>query len=141
VDGGGDGPARGLPSAPGRNSFLALGDCFGWLDKFRVAAGLGMGPGQVGGVDVGGTGGIRAGPLVAGVGLDYLLTQLIMPVLYITDFVERIDSGTPAPVVVPMLLNAALLGVVICTCVVALALMARLVSRPSLSQTLRLNED
>ena len=64
-----------------------------------------------------------------------------MPVLYLTDFVDRIDSSTPAQVVAPTLLNAALLGVVVCTCIVALALMARLVSRPSLSQTLRLNED
>jgi ABC-type antimicrobial peptide transport system permease subunit len=86
-------------------------------------------------------GSVCAAALALGAGLGFLLMQLIMPVLYITDFVEGINSGTPVQVVVPALLIVIVLGSVVCICVAALALMARLVSRPALSQTLRLNED
>ena len=79
--------------------------------------------------------------LALGTGLGYLLTTLTGPVLYLTDFIEGIKNGAPPQVVIPSLQFAITLGAIICICVVALALMARLVSRPSLSQTLRLNED
>lgn len=137
----GAGIAVGLLLALAGTLFSAWLNASGRLTSFAVLRALGMIPRKIAAVLLWELGSICAAALLLGVGLNYLLTQLIMPVHYITDFVERIDSSTPAQLVVPTLLIAIALGVVICICVVALALMARLVSRPSLSQTLRLNED
>lgn len=111
------------------------------LTSFAILRALGMAPGKIAAVLLWELGIICAAALALGVGLGYLLTTLTGPVLYLTDFIENIKSGTPPQVVIPSLQFAITLGVIVCTCVVALALMARLVSRPSLSQTLRLNED
>ncbi|MGH2496266.1 MAG: FtsX-like permease family protein [Ktedonobacteraceae bacterium] len=111
------------------------------LTSFAILRALGMAPGKIAAVLLWELGIICAAALALGAGLGYLLTTLTGPVLFITDFIEGINSGTPAQVVIPSLQFAITLGAIICICVVALAQMARLVSRPSLGQTLRLNED
>ncbi|HEU0000999.1 MAG TPA: FtsX-like permease family protein [Ktedonobacteraceae bacterium] len=111
------------------------------LTSFAILRALGMAPGKIAAVLLWELGIICAAALVLGVGLGYLLTTLIGPVLYLTDFIENIRNGMPPQVVISSLLFAITLGTIICICVIALALMARLVSRPSLGQTLRLNED
>ena len=137
----GAGIVVGLLLALAGTLFSAWLNASGRLTSFAVLRALGMAPRKIAAVLLWELGGVCAAALALGAGLGFLLMQLIMPVLYITDFVEGIDSRTPAQVVVPALLIAIVLGAVVCICVVALALMARLVSRPSLSQTLRLNED
>ena len=111
------------------------------LTSFAILRALGMAPGKIAAVLLWELGIICAAALALGVGLGYLLTTLVGPVLFITDFIEGIRNGTPTQVVIPSLQFAITLGAIICICVAALALMARLVSRPSLGQTLRLNED
>lgn len=111
------------------------------LTSFAILRALGMAPSKIAAVLLWELGIICATALALGIGLGYLLTTLVRPVLYLTDFIENITNGTPAQVVIPSLQFAITLGIIICICVVALALMARLVSRPSLHQTLRLNED
>lgn len=111
------------------------------LTSFAILRALGMAPGKIAAVLLWELGIICAAALALGLGLGYLLTTLVGPVLFLTDFIENIRYGTPAQVVIPSLQFAITLGAIICICVIALALMARLVSRPSLSQTLRLNED
>lgn len=111
------------------------------LTSFAILRALGMAPGKIAAVLLWELGLICAAALALGVGLGYLLTTLIGPVLFITDFITGINGGTPPQVVIPSLLFAITLGIIVCISVIALALMARLVSRPSLSQTLRLNED
>ncbi|HKV58587.1 MAG TPA: FtsX-like permease family protein [Ktedonobacteraceae bacterium] len=111
------------------------------LTSFAILRALGMAPSKIAAVLLWELGIICAVALALGVGLGYLLTTLTRPVLFITDFIENIRNGTPAQVVIPSLQFAITLGAIVCICVVALALMARLVSRPSLGQTLRLNED
>ncbi len=111
------------------------------LTSFAILRALGMAPSKIAAVLLWELGIICAAALALGVGLGYLLTTLTGPVLFLTDFIENIRGETPAQVVIPSLQFAITLGAIICICVVALALMARLVSRPSLGQTLRLNED
>ncbi len=111
------------------------------LTSFAILRALGMAPGKIAAVLLWELSIICAAALALGVGLGYLLTTLAGPVLFITDFIEGIRNGGPSQVVIPSLQFAITLGAIVCICVVALALMARLVSRPSLSQTLRLNED
>jgi ABC-type antimicrobial peptide transport system permease subunit len=137
----GTGIAVGLLLALAGTLFSAWMNASGRLTSFAVLRALGMVPRKIAAVLLWELGSVCAFALALGIGLGLLLTQLIMPVLYITDFVVGINSGTPIQVVVPTLLIALVLSAVVCICVVALALMARLVSRPSLSQTLRLNED
>jgi ABC-type antimicrobial peptide transport system permease subunit len=137
----GAGIAVGLLLALAGTLFSAWLNASGRLTIFAVLRALGMVPRKIATVLLWELGSVCAAALALGAGLGFLLMQLIMPVLFITDFVAGINSGTPVQVVVPTLLIAIVLGAVVCICVVALVLMARLVSRPSLSQTLRLNED
>lgn len=137
----GAGIAVGLLLALAGTLFSAWLNASGRLTSFAVLRALGMVPRKIAAVLLWELGSVCAAALALGAGLGFLLMQLIMPVLYITDFVEGINSGTPVQVVVPAFLIVIVLGAVVCICVVALALMARLVSRPALSQTLRLNED
>lgn len=51
-------------------------------------------------------------------------------------------QNVPAPqVVFPLVSILAVIGIVIVVCALALSLMVRLVTRPALSEVLRLNED
>jgi ABC-type antimicrobial peptide transport system permease subunit len=84
--------------------------------------------------------------VVIGLGLGLFLITFVGPALIFTDVVTALSSNAsiytlPVQLVVPAWLIIGLLGALVVICGVALALMARLVSRPSMSQTLRLNED
>lgn len=137
----GAGIAVGLLLALAGTLFSAWLNASGRLTSFAVLRALGMIPRKIAAVLLWELGSICTAALALGVGLYFLLAQLIIPIFPITDFVGGIDSRMLAQVVTPALLIAIALGGVIVVCVIALALMARLVSRPSLSQTLRLNED
>ncbi|HEX6483283.1 MAG TPA: FtsX-like permease family protein [Ktedonobacteraceae bacterium] len=121
--------------------FSAWLNATGRLTNFAVLRALGMAPRHIAAVLLWELGSICIVALVLGIGLGYFLTLLIKPVLFITDFVGNINNATPIQIILPQFQLAIVLGAVVVICAVALVLMARLVSRPSLGQTLRLNED
>jgi ABC-type lipoprotein release transport system permease subunit len=121
--------------------FSAWLNAGGRLTSFAVLRALGMAPRQIAAVLLWELGSICIAALILGIGLGYFLTLLIKPVLFVTDFLAAINNATPIQLVLPLSQLAMVLGAVVVICMIALALMARLVSRPSLSQTLRLNED
>ncbi|GCE11240.1 ABC transporter permease [Tengunoibacter tsumagoiensis] len=84
--------------------------------------------------------------LIAGTGLGYLMTIFASPIVGLMNRFLFIDSGWPARSlavlpVMPWQQLGMLLGIVILLSIVALLLMARIVSHPKLAQALRLNED
>ncbi len=116
------------------------------LTNFAVARALGMTPRQVAAVLLWEQGFIYALALVLGLALGAMLTIFAGP----TVSALTIQHGhawdaplnvPPIQVVVPYTWLLLLLGVFALICLAALLLMARIASRPSLSQTLRLNED
>jgi hypothetical protein len=121
--------------------FSAWLNATGRLTNFAVLRALGMAPRHIASVLLWELGSICIAALVLGIGLGYFLTLLIRPVLFITDFIGNINNATPIQIVLPQFQLAIVLGAVVVICIVTLVLMARLVSRPSLGQTLRLNED
>ncbi len=121
--------------------FSAWLNATGRLTNFAVLRALGMAPRHIAAVLLWELGSICITALILGIGLGYFLTLLIKPVLFITDFIASINSATPIQIVLPQFQLAIVLGAVVVICIVTLVLMARLVSCPSLGQTLRLNED
>ena len=121
--------------------FSAWLNATGRLTNFAVLRALGMAPRHIATVLLWELGSICIAALALGVGLGYFLTLLIRPTLFVTDFIANIDNATPIQIVLPQSQLAIVLGAVVVICTVTLVLMARLVSRPSLGQTLRLNED
>ncbi len=121
--------------------FSAWLNATGRLTNFAVLRALGMAPRHIAAVLLWELGSICIAALALGIGLGYFLTLLIRPTLFITDFIGNINNATPIQLVLPQFQLAIVLGAVVVICIVTLVLMARLVSRPSLGQTLRLNED
>jgi hypothetical protein len=86
--------------------------------------------------------------LLLGVGIGAFIVQTVIPALTLTDFNTSVSSNQfytlqttfPTQIVLPSSLLLVLLALV-AIYGVALTMMVRIVSRPSLSQTLRLNED
>jgi ABC-type antimicrobial peptide transport system permease subunit len=91
--------------------------------------------------------------ILLGFFFGWLLSMLVLPSLIFTSILPNqisgsVDSQTfyaaqntpPIQVVIPPALWIAL-GVLIALCIVALSMMVRIVSRPSIAQVLRLNED
>ncbi|HEX4715041.1 MAG TPA: FtsX-like permease family protein, partial [Ktedonobacteraceae bacterium] len=86
--------------------------------------------------------------LLLGVGIGAFIVQAVIPTLTLTDFNTSVSSNQfytlqttfPTQIVLPSSLLLVLLALV-AIYGVALTMMVRIVSRPSLSQTLRLNED
>jgi hypothetical protein len=81
-----------------------------------------------------------------GIGLAALLTTFVAPVVSLLDLAGGSAAYNPFDVppvqtIVPYQQLLPLLGALLIICLIALLLMARIVSRPSLGQTLRLNED
>ena len=125
---------------------------FGWLSasgrltNFAVLRALGMPPRQIAAVLLWEQGWIYVFAVVLGLGLGFFLLTFVGPALVFTDIVTALGVkntiyAVPVQLVLPAWLIVGLLGTLVVVCGIALALMARLVSRPSLSQTLRLNED
>jgi ABC-type lipoprotein release transport system permease subunit len=114
------------------------------LTNFAVARALGMAPRQIAGVLLWEQGFVYSLSLLLGLGLGILLTVFVAPIVGTLPAGEGLDIGFNVPaiqVVIPYTQLLLVLGMLALTCMLALLLMARIVSRPSLSQTLRLNED
>lgn len=83
-----------------------------------------------------------------GIGIGIFIVQTVIPALIVTNLNTDVSSNQfyalqsilPAHVVMPTMLLPALLAL-LAIYGIALVMMVRVVSRPSLSQTLRLNED
>ncbi len=123
------------------------------LTSFAVLRALGTPPRQIASVLTWEQGIIYTTAIVLGVIFGFLLSALAVPVLVFTSVGSNgansdISSGAfyiaqsvpPIQVIVPVSVGIAL-AVLIAICVIALGLMIRVVSRPSIGQTLRLNED
>ena len=118
----------------------------GRLTNFAVLRALGMAPRQIAAVLFWEQGAIYVTALALGLVLGLFLLTFVGPALTFTDVVTAHVSGNsiyplPTLLVAPTRLIIGLLGALALICGIALALMARLVSRPSLGQVLRLNED
>lgn len=118
------------------------------LTNFAILRALGTTPGQVTSVMVWEQAVIYVTGLLLGIVFGVAFALTVVPSLTLTDVNTNINSNAlynlqtafPAHVVLPSTLPLALL-VLVGIFVLALALMARVVSRPLLAQTLRLNED
>ncbi|HLI70423.1 MAG TPA: FtsX-like permease family protein [Ktedonobacteraceae bacterium] len=118
------------------------------LLNFAVLRALGSSPGQLMGVLSWEQGVVYALMLTLGVLYGVLLSIMALPSLILTSIVLpggssafSFQSDLPAiQIVIPPLLIL-VLALLLAVCVLALGLMARVVSRPSISQTLRLNAD
>ncbi|HEY7357055.1 MAG TPA: FtsX-like permease family protein, partial [Ktedonobacterales bacterium] len=121
------------------------------LTNFAVLRALGMDPRQVADVLLWEQGIIYAAALALGVIFGAVLALTVVPALVFTgapNFGSALSSGEfdvlqhvlPVQMVLPPSLLAVLVALV-ALCAGALWLMARVVSQPTLSQTLRLNED
>src|SRR5579875_509176 len=123
------------------------------LTSFAVLRALGTPPWQIASVLTWEQGIIYTTAILLGVIFGFLLSALAVPVLVFTSVGTSgansdISSGAfyiaqsvpPIQVIVPVSVALAL-AVLIAICVIALGMMIRVVSRPSIGQTLRLNED
>jgi putative ABC transport system permease protein len=123
------------------------------LTSFAVLRALGTAPGQLAGILTWEQSIIYVIALVLGVVFGVLLSALALPSLIFTNvavsgFNGNISSGQyyilqtvpPIEVVVPPALWI-IVAIIIAVCAVALVMMVRVAARPSISQTLRLNED
>jgi ABC-type lipoprotein release transport system permease subunit len=123
------------------------------LTGFAVLRALGTPPRQIAGVLTWEQGIIYTTAIVLGMIFGFLLSALAVPVLVFTSVgsngaTSDISSGAfyiaqsvpPIQVIVPLSVGIALVALIV-ICVIALGMMIRVVSRPSIGQTLRLNED
>jgi ABC-type antimicrobial peptide transport system permease subunit len=123
------------------------------LANFVVLRALGATPGQVAGVLTWEQSIIYTTGIGLGAVFGILLSLLVLPYIVYTSVASSgagsdLSSGQfyivqdvpPIQVVIPISL-AIILAVLIAICVVAVAMMVRVVSQPSINQTLRLNED
>lgn len=114
------------------------------LTSFAIARALGMAPRQIARVLLWEQGFAYILALLLGISLGAMLILFIPPAVSLTDASGDWDRSFNVPsieVIVPYTQILLVLGVLAIICLLALSLMARIVSRPSLSQTLRLNED
>jgi hypothetical protein len=121
------------------------------LINFGVLRALGSAPRQIASVLVWEQGIVYAAAMLLGVLFGALLIAAIVPALV---FVGAPDAGTtmssgefyviqhvlPVQIILPPSLGLVFVGIVL-VCAVALWMMARVVSKPGIGQTLRLNED
>jgi len=123
------------------------------LTSFAVLRALGTTPSQLASIFSWEQGIVYATALILGVVFGILLSALALPSLVFTNiavsgFSGSIDSGQyyilqtipPIRVVIPPTLWI-VFAIIVAICLVALLMMVRVVARPSVSQTLRLNED
>lgn len=123
------------------------------LTNFAVLRALGASPGQVASTLTWEMAIIYATAIVLGIIFGSIFSALVIPGLVFTSIApsgapNQISSGSfyglqgipPIQIIIPASLGFALLALVV-ICIITLTMMVRLVSRPSISQTLRLNED
>ncbi len=123
------------------------------LSNFAILRALGASPGQIARTLLWEQGIIYIASIGAGIIFGAILSAIVIPTLVITSVASNavnseISSGglytaqmiPPIQIIVPTSLGI-VLGVLTVICIVALAIMVRSVSRPVISQVLRLNED
>jgi hypothetical protein len=116
------------------------------LTNFAIVRALGMAPRQVAAVLLWEQGLVYILAFLLGIGLGALLIIFVAPVVSLLDLTGASAGSNPYDVppvqaTIPYLQLSLLLGGLVVVCLVALLLMAQIVSRPSISQTLRLSED
>lgn len=116
------------------------------LNSFAVMRALGLAPRQVAALLLWEQGFIYLLAFLLGTGLGAMLTIFVAPAVTLLDLTGVSSQYNPYDVppvqtIIPYFQLLFLLGGLAIICLAALLLMARIVSRPSLSQTLRLNED
>ncbi len=122
----------------------------GRLTSFVVLRALGAAPGQVASVLTWEQAIIYATGIILGTVFGILLSLLVLPSLVYTGVGLSGDTTSgqfylvqtipPIQVVLPLTLLLVIAALIV-ICVIALAMMVRVVSKPSMNQTLRLNED
>ena len=123
------------------------------LTNFAVLRALGTGPRQIARIITWEQGIIYSTALLMGVVFGAMLSLLALPALVFTNvaisgFNNDIASGEyyilqtvpPVQIIVPASLGIVFV-LIVAICILALGMMVRVASRPSISQTLRLNED
>ena len=123
------------------------------LANFAALRALGASPGQIAGTLAWEQVIIYTTAILLGFLFGWLLSILVLPSLIFTSILPgqingAVDSQTfyaaqstpPIQIVVPAALWIALGGLIL-LCIIALSMMVRIVSRPSIAQVLRLNED
>ena len=117
------------------------------LVNFSVLRALGTTPAQIASVLLWEQSIIYGTAVILGVGLGALLASIVLPVMVFTNllqgsrFNEIALNVPPVAITVPGSALALVIAGVIAVCAFVIALMTRIVARPSISQTLRLNED
>jgi putative ABC transport system permease protein len=121
------------------------------LVNFAVMRALGSAPGQIAGVITYEQIIIYATSIGLGVAFGLLLSFLILPAFIFTSSVGNVVGTTgifyvtqsvpPIQMIIPGVLISLAVGLLIGVCILALGMMVRVVSRPALSSTLRLNTD
>jgi predicted lysophospholipase L1 biosynthesis ABC-type transport system permease subunit len=118
------------------------------LGNFAVMRALGTSPARVASILMWEQAIVYAIGLLLGVAFGALLSATVIPSLTLSDLNTDLSNAQffdlqtafPTQIIVPPTLPLALI-VLVAIYVVALLMMVRVVSRPSLGQTLRLNED
>jgi hypothetical protein len=123
----------------------------GRLTNFALLRALGSEPRQLASVLLWEQGIIYALSLGLGVLIGAVLSAAVLPTIIFTTGTSRTSNGfqqaltsfdvPPIQTVVPWQQVGLVLGALVLICLVAIALMTAQVARPSISQTLRLNED
>lgn len=121
------------------------------LVNFAVMRALGTAPGQIASILTYEQVIVYATAIGLGVAFGILLSYLVLPAFVFTSSVGNSISGTgvfyitqsvpPIQMIIPGVLIALAVGILVAVCIVALGMMVRIVSRPALSSTLRLNGD
>jgi ABC-type antimicrobial peptide transport system permease subunit len=119
----------------------------GRLVNFAVLRALGTDPAQLRQTILWEQGVTYGMALVVGIIIGAVLSSIVLPTLVFTNLISTNNNGQqifdipPVQTVVPVGILAISLGLIVAICVGSIVLMARTAARPSISQTLRLNED
>jgi hypothetical protein len=124
------------------------------LANFAVMRALGSTPPQIAGVLTWEQSLVYATAIGLGIAFGILLSFLVLPAFVFTTVVTSgsasqfstgefyvVQNVPPVERIIPVVLVAIALGVLVAICLIAVGLMVRVVSRPSVSMTLRLSED
>ncbi len=114
--------------------------------NFAILRALGTAPPQLAGVLLWEQGIIYGTAITLGVALGVILIAVVLPAMVFTGLFEgqgfvTILNVPPVQIVWPAVTLGLVIGGMIAVCIVAIALMTRIATQPSIGQTLRLNED
>jgi ABC-type antimicrobial peptide transport system permease subunit len=121
------------------------------LINFAVMRALGTAPGQIASILTYEQMIVYATAIGLGIAFGLLLSFLVLPAFVFTSSLGGVATGTgvfyitqsvpPIQMIIPGVLLALAVGILAAICIIALGMMVRIVSRPALSNTLRLNGD